>query len=151
VLKPAGFVFAPHPAVTDTDRDKYCVRRILEFYDRHQVDYADYFLAAWRYRHRERLGRPDVDLTRLAAGAGLSPRYLTMVWAALTEPGADAGPLAAVRKVWAELPPPDPANPDAGRPGCERLRDLVLRLRLPLRPDVPKLTVNGISPGSQPL
>src|SRR5262249_45068982 len=28
VLKPEGFVFAPHPVVTDTDRDKYCVHRI---------------------------------------------------------------------------------------------------------------------------
>ena len=46
VLKPEGFVFAPHPVVTDTDRDKYCVKRIIDFYERHQVDYADYFLAA---------------------------------------------------------------------------------------------------------
>ena len=34
VLKPKGFVFAPHPAVTDTDRDKYCVHRIVDFYQR---------------------------------------------------------------------------------------------------------------------
>ena len=52
VLRPNGFVFAPHPAVTDTDRDKYCVQRIIAFYERHRVDYADYFLAAWRFRHR---------------------------------------------------------------------------------------------------
>src|SRR5262249_43360323 len=32
VLKPQGFDFADHPAVTDTDRDKYCVRRIIRFY-----------------------------------------------------------------------------------------------------------------------
>ena len=38
VLKPDGFVFAPHPAVTDTDRDKYCVKRIIDFYKRHDVD-----------------------------------------------------------------------------------------------------------------
>src|SRR5437762_4772347 len=47
VLKPEGFVFAPHPAVTDTDRDKYCVERIVAFYNRHRVDVADYFFAAW--------------------------------------------------------------------------------------------------------
>ena len=35
VLKPEGFVFAPHPVVTDTDRDKYCVQRIIDFYERH--------------------------------------------------------------------------------------------------------------------
>ena len=57
VLKPEGFVFAPHPAVTDTDRDKYCVQRIIDFYKHYQIDYANYFLAAWKYRHRELLGR----------------------------------------------------------------------------------------------
>src|SRR5262249_14323941 len=41
VLKPHGFVFAPYSAVTDTDRDKYCVLRIIDFYERHKVDYAD--------------------------------------------------------------------------------------------------------------
>ena len=53
VLKPDGFAFAPHPVVTDTDRDKYCVRRIIDFYKRQRIDYADYFLAAWRFRHRD--------------------------------------------------------------------------------------------------
>ena len=53
VLKPDGFVFAPHPAVTETDRDKYCVHRIVDFYRRHEVDYADYFFAAWQYQNRE--------------------------------------------------------------------------------------------------
>ena len=71
VLKPDGLAFAPGPAVTDTDRDNYCVQRIIDFYERHKVDYADYFLAAWKYRHRD--GRPDADLSRFAAEAGLSP------------------------------------------------------------------------------
>ena len=52
VLKPDGFVFAPHPVVAETDRDKYCVQRIVAFYERHKVDYADYFLATWRFAHR---------------------------------------------------------------------------------------------------
>src|SRR5262245_57550599 len=82
VLKPEGFVFAPHPAVTETDRDKYCVQRVIDFYGRHKVDLADYFLAAWKYRHRD---RPDAPLDRFATDAGLSPKYLAMVWAALTE------------------------------------------------------------------
>src|SRR5207302_2821372 len=52
ILKPQGFVFAPHPVVTETDRDKYCVKRIIDFYESHKVDLADYFLAAWQSRHR---------------------------------------------------------------------------------------------------
>src|SRR5207253_11347443 len=85
VFKPEGFVFAPHPVVTDTDRDKYCVLRIIDFYDRHKVDYADYFFAAWKYRHRAELGRPDANLRHFAAEAGLSGKYLALLWSALND------------------------------------------------------------------
>ncbi len=148
VLKPDGFVFAPHPAVTDTDRDKYCVARIIDFYDRHQVDFADYFFVAWKYRHREQLGKADVKLDRCAAEAGLSATYLAIVWKALTD-GDAAGPLAVLRKVWHDLPGPD--QTEAARAGCKRLRDLVVRLRRQLKPNVDKVRVKGISDGSQPL
>jgi hypothetical protein len=143
VLKPDGFVFAPHPAVTDTDRDRYCVHRIVAFYQRHAVDVADYFFAAWKVRQ---LGRPDVALSRIAADAGLSAKYLALVWSALTDAEADVGPLAAVRKAWADLP--QQAAP--ARRGCEQLRDLVVRLRRQLQPRSARLAVKGTSPGSQP-
>jgi hypothetical protein len=142
VLKPQGFVFAPHPVVTDTDRDKYCVHRIIDFYKRHEVDYADYFLAAWKYRQRV---RPEAKLSDFAAEAGLSGTYLARIWSGLT--GEEAGPLAVVRKAWLDLPD----TVEAARQGCQRLRDLVVRLREPLKPEVKKLSVTGISPGSQPL
>jgi hypothetical protein len=147
VLKPEGFVFAPHPVVTDTDRDKYCVNRIVEFYKRHQVDYADYFLAAWKYRHRTALDRPDVEMNQLATEAGLSAKYLTLMWSALTEAEAEMGPLAALRKMWRELPGPGEAS--AARRDCERMRDVVVRLRRQLEPVVKRLHVKGISSGSQ--
>src|SRR6185436_21172354 len=69
VLKPQGFVFAPHPVVTDTDRDKYCVQRIVAFYTRHRVELADYFSAA--------RGHPV---------AGLSPKYLAAIKTLIQEP-----------------------------------------------------------------
>src|SRR5207245_2407609 len=97
------------------------------------------------YRHRDRLGRRDAGLNRFATEAGLSARYLAMIWAVLTEAEADVGPLAALRKMWRELPEEGP------RPGCERMRDLVVRLRRQLKPKVDKLSVKGISEGSQPL
>src|SRR6056297_2798280 len=50
VLQPGGFDFASHPVVTDTDRDKYAVRRIVDFYRRQPTDLADYFHAAWIVR-----------------------------------------------------------------------------------------------------
>ncbi len=151
VFKPEGFVFAPHPMVTDTDRDKYCVLRIIDFYKRHPVDYADYFLAAWKYRHREALGRGTVELSQFATESGLSPKYLALIWSLLNEPDAELGPLAALRNMWDRLPVPDKAQPNIAKPSCEHLRDLVVRLRKGLKPDVPRVQVNGISNGSQPL
>jgi hypothetical protein len=147
VLKPEGFVFAPHPAVTDTDRDKYCVNRIMDYYKRHQVNYADYFLAAWYYRHREQLGKPKAPLSAFATDAGLSAKYLAMIWSLLAEDHAETGPLAAVHKLWRDLP----QTYDKARPACQRLGDLIGRLRKTLMADVKKLSVDGISPGSQPL
>jgi hypothetical protein len=102
VLKPQGFVFAPHPMVTDPDRDKYCVQRIVDFYERHKVDLADYLLAAWKYRHRDKLGRSKEELSRFATEAGLSAKYLALIWAALNDTEEDVGPLAAVLKRWRE-------------------------------------------------
>jgi hypothetical protein len=80
VLQPEGFAFSPHPAVTDTDRDKYCVTRIIDFYRRQPTDYADYFLAAWKYRHRAALGTSGATIGELAATDSVSPKYLAMVW-----------------------------------------------------------------------
>jgi hypothetical protein len=144
VLKPEGLVFAPHPMVTDTDRDRYCVQRIINFYEHHRVDLADYFLAAWKYQHRVRLGQADADLDHLAAEARLSAKYLALIWSVLTDAEEEVGPLAVGRKMWRDLPN------DAARPGCEHLRDAVLRLRQPLTPAIRKLQVKGISNGSQP-
>ena len=48
---PDGLAFAPHPVVTETDRDKYCVRRIVDFYQRQNTNLADYFYAACSFAH----------------------------------------------------------------------------------------------------
>ncbi|HUY36695.1 MAG TPA: DUF1592 domain-containing protein, partial [Pirellulales bacterium] len=167
VLKPQGFVFAPHPVVTDTDRDKYCVARIIDFYRRFPVDYADYFLAAWRFRHREALGRPDASLDEFAAEAGLSGKYLATIWTVVAEeaageeknptrsapplnPTSSVGPLAALRAMWRKLPA-GAAEHDEARRGCRQMRDFVVKSRKELETDVDKLPVKGISDGSQPL
>ena len=65
--RPAGFAFAPHPVVTETDRDKYCVQRIIDSYNRRQVDLADYFQAAHAFRQRAKLGKPDAKLFAMPA------------------------------------------------------------------------------------
>ncbi len=73
VLKPRGFAFAPHEIVADTDRDKYCVRRVIDFYKQQRTDYADFFLAAWRYRNREAMGKPQATLAEIAKGGRDQP------------------------------------------------------------------------------
>jgi len=150
VLKPDGFDFAPDPAVTDPDRDKYCVRRIIEFYRRHHVDHADYFLAAWRFQHREALGKPRASLHDVAGEAGLSARYLATVWSFLAEPWPAASPPAQVQTLWRNLPADVQKRADARR-DCERIRDVVIQLRQGFEPRVAELRVRGISKGSQPL
>jgi hypothetical protein len=152
VLKPQGFVFAPHPAVTDTDRDKYCVQRIMAFYERHRVDYADYFLAVWRFQHREALGKPNASLRDFAADAGLSVRYLAAIWSLLQSSNggnpAAKDPIAELQAEWRKLPTDGRKSGDARRQ-CAGLRDLVVRLRKEFPPRVEKMHVNGISNGSQ--
>ncbi|HEY2253218.1 MAG TPA: DUF1592 domain-containing protein [Planctomycetaceae bacterium] len=149
VLKPDGFVFAPHPAVTETDRDKYCVHRIIDFYNRHQVDYADYFAAAWQFQHREQLGRPDASLADIARENRLSAKYLAMIWSIVSEQSPRLGPLEEVLALWRKLSPEGDKPADVRRE-CERLRDLVVKLRKELAPPAAKMHVKNISDGSQP-
>jgi hypothetical protein len=52
VLTPDGFDFSPHPMLVETDREKYAIQRIVNFYERQPTDYADYFQAAWRFKYR---------------------------------------------------------------------------------------------------
>ena len=71
--------------LADTDRDKYCVRAIIDFYKRQKTDYADYFLAAWRFRHRAALGSPTASLDAFADEMGLSRKYLATIWSTLDD------------------------------------------------------------------
>ena len=151
VLKPEGFTFASHPTVTDTDRDKYCVRRIIDFYQGQRTDYADYFFAAWRYKHREALSKSAATLAQIAAEEGLSAKYLNIVWKLLSDDAEAVGPLARLQSMWQALPPPEAINPAAARPGCEAMCDFVTELRAKLSKRFDRLRVRGMHAGSQPL
>jgi len=149
---PDGFSFAPYPVVTDEDRDKYAVNRIVDFYKRQPLDYADYFAAAWRFRHRAALGQPRMTLADAAAGARVSAPYLNTVWTMLTGVGEDAGPLAALQARWQNLPPPaDRREPPALRAAVAAMRDLVVDLRARVAMTFENLPARGIAAGSQPL
>ena len=129
VLTSTGLEFASHPVLAETDRDKYCILRIVDFYKRQPTDDADYFQAAWRYRHRAALGTPGATLQAVATGEKVSPRYLESVWNTLTATGEKAGPIARLQTLWNALPVPDKGRPDAARAGCAAMRDWVLALR----------------------
>jgi mono/diheme cytochrome c family protein len=147
VLKPQGIAFAPHPVVTDVDRDKYCVKRIVDFYQRQPTDFAAYFHAAWRYQHRSALGQAAATLEDIAAANGVSAKYLAIAWKALTESSAEVGPLARLQTMWRELPRADGKQPEAARAGCEAMRDFVVQLRKKLEPMPKDLDVRGIHKG----
>jgi hypothetical protein len=151
VLKPNGIDFAPHPVVTETDRDKYCVRRIIDFYERQRTDLADYFFAAWRFHHRVALGDEKTSLKDFAAKDGVSEKYLRTVWSLLEEERHDVGPLAKLQALWRELPPPSTTDLEHILRRCEAMRDFVKGVRGKLACEFPKLRVRGMHNGSQPL
>jgi mono/diheme cytochrome c family protein len=150
VLKPDGIAFAPHPVLVETDRDKYCVNQITDFYKRQDTDYADYFLTAWRYKNRAALGKPKATLADFAAESKVSPKYLATIWQTLEETKEDIGPLAKLHSMWREVPAPNAAEPDAAKAACERMRDFVVQLRAKLELRFPDLAVPGISRTAQP-
>ena len=149
VLTPEGIAFAAHPAVTDTDRDKYCVKRIIQFYQQQPTDFADYFLAAWQLQQSHG-GRVTMsDITARAASHKISPRYLKHIWHTLTEQSYTLGPLARLQRQWKQLPQ-SLAEETQARTQCEQMRDDVMRIRGWLVPRFPDLTVPGSHKGSQP-
>jgi hypothetical protein len=150
VLKPGGIAFAPHPALAETDRDKYCVNQIVDFYHRQNTDYAAYFLTAWRYKHRAALGKPDAELAGFAAESKVSPKYLATIWQTLEGTKEQLGPLAKLQEMWRALPAPASGETDGAKLACERMRDFVLQLRAKIELRFPDLAVPGISRTSQP-
>ncbi|HUS05382.1 MAG TPA: DUF1587 domain-containing protein, partial [Bryobacteraceae bacterium] len=104
VLTPDGFDFAPHPMLVETDREKYTIKRIVDFYDRQPTDYADYFQAAWRFKYGSASGKPNAKLADIAAESKLSPKYLPKIWEILEDGRDEAGPVAKLRAMWHEMP-----------------------------------------------
>ncbi len=157
-LTPSGFEFAPHPVITPTDRDKFCVNRIIDFYRRQNTDYAEYFEVLWRYQNRDALGDPDATVAQLARDGGLSVRYCETLWQLLDD-GSDqksfratVGPIAALRELLSELPDAtSPENVAAAQSGCQQMASFVSTLRSSLVPEVPNLTAPQMNNGSQPL
>ena len=155
VLTPDGIDFAPYPMLVETDRDKYAIQRIVDFYERQPTDYADYFQAAWRFRYRSALGKPDATLAGVAAESKVSAKYLPMVWRILEERrrrrGGRSGRSPSCRRCGARCRRPAEVSRAVLRAQCVEMRDFVVRIRAHTAMQFAAPVVQGLPAGSQPL
>ena len=141
VLSPDSFEFAPYTMLVETDREKFAVQKIIQFYRDQPTQYADYFEAAWRHKNR-----PNATLASLAAEGKLSPKYLQTVWTALNTPES-IGPMAKLQKMFAALP----AQADERSAKTAEMQAFVIRIRQHTSMQFTAPKVKGLPPGSQPL
>ena len=96
------------------DRDQFAIKRIVDFYESQPTDYAAYFEAAWRYKHRAALwasprprwhqygdrqqSEPEVSADDL--GNSGRRRYFAQ------PREAEVGPVAKLQAMWKSLPAP---------------------------------------------
>ena len=150
VFKPSGIAFASHPMLVETDRDRYSVNQIIDFYKKQNTNYSDYFVAAWRYKHRVALGNPKATLASIAAENNVSPKYLATIWRALEETKEDIGPLAKVQAMWRELPAPQGKADVAVVAGVDKMRDYIVQLRKKIEYTFTPIRVKGLGETAQP-
>ena len=160
VLTPDGIDFASHPMLSETDRDKYPIQRIVNFYFSQPTDFADYFQAAWRYKYRAALGKSNATLASTAADYKLSAKYLPMVWSLIEEPAAKAstevGPIAKLQAMWRDLPAPEGKQVSveqmaAVHAKCLEMRAFVAKIRLHTAMTFSTPKVKGLPSAAQPL
>ncbi|MGH9661677.1 MAG: DUF1587 domain-containing protein, partial [Bryobacteraceae bacterium] len=151
VLNLDGFAFAPHPMLVETDREKYAIQRIVDFYDRQPTDYADYFRSAWLFKHRAVFGKASATLAEIAAETKVSPKYLATIWRTLEQTNEEVGPAAKLQAMWRALPAPKDRQPHLAAEGCVEMRDFVVKIRKLTFTMFRSPTVPGLSATSQPL
>ena len=155
VLTPDNIAFAPTPMLVETDKDKYTITRIVDFYYSQPTDFADYFAAAWRYKYRVALGKPAETLAKVAADSKVSAKYLPMVWQILEEtPQArkqEVGPIKKLQMMWLALPAPGADKTEPAREKFTAMRDFVARVRLDTGMQYAAPIVKGLPGGSEAL
>ncbi|MDB5385467.1 MAG: cytochrome [Planctomycetaceae bacterium] len=125
VLTTKGLEFAPYPVVTLADKTTFYEQAILQFYEQHQIDYAQYLTACWEYRYRP-VALKAATLEEWARERHLSAKYLHSLFELLQgDPGADQFYIGWVRGRWNKLPAPV----DATTPNITgEVRGLIQRL-----------------------
>ena len=150
VLMPGGFDFAPHPAVIYSDRDKFAVRRIMDFYEAQKTDYAEFLLAAWLFEHREARGQKDLTVADAAGSRGVRVKYLSTLWAILHDGKNHFGPIATLREKWRALPAPADEKAPLPIAECRAIRDWILNERKQREFSFPLVMIPQLNPSTQP-
>ena len=84
---------------------------------------ADYMLACWKWKHRERIGAESLD--QLAREAGLKSAFLANWWKMLNDAKYESRFLDLTRQPWHALPPPAADQPKVVPPVVlAKLRDI---------------------------
>jgi hypothetical protein len=125
LLTTKGITFSPHPVATFADRSQFYEQAILQFYERHQVDYETYLTACWEFRHRSAADRAD-SIEDWARRRGVSPRYLRSLYELLhSDPSEDRFYVRWLRSRWEEVSAPaDATSPSLSAETKRALRDL---------------------------
>lgn len=92
-----------------------------------QEKYGKAFYAVWRYRHRAKLGEPNVTFKELAAREGITARFAQHIWTVMNNPSLSY-PTNEMAARWQKLPAPTTdakASETAARAGCEALQKFV--------------------------
>jgi Protein of unknown function (DUF1592)/Protein of unknown function (DUF1588)/Protein of unknown function (DUF1587)/Protein of unknown function (DUF1585)/Protein of unknown function (DUF1595) len=151
LLTPEGIRFAPHPVVTDTDRDKYSVQRIVDFYLRQPIRYEDYLLACRQVQIDSQKQSVAEAIKLVAKRYKVSEKYLRTVWDTLNDQRYSYGPLRTLRTRWHGLSF-DPSKFDEAQTICKELASFIKETREPMRPRFANLQgPAGLSGGSQTL
>ena len=149
VLTSGGFAFASHPVMSEPDRDKFSVLRIVDFYRKQPTDIATYLEGAWRYKHRSALGIPAATLDTIAKDAGISAKYLKTVAELLDDKSITVGPVAKLKASMDAIPAPTKAGETAPKPRFKEVANWIRNLRRHIAYRHPNLNVPGeFTPGS---
>ncbi|MCC9655975.1 DUF1592 domain-containing protein [Rhodopirellula halodulae] len=152
-ITPSGLEFAPHPVITETDRDKFCVNRIIAFYRQQNVRLEDHLFVVWKAHTDD-----DQSISQLANTHRVSQRYCHTLHDALANgsrsPADDetleSGPMTALRAMWSEVIESS-SNETEARESCQQMATFIEGFREQLVPEIPNLTAPQMNPGSQPL
>lgn len=137
LLQTQRIAFAPYPVLSDTDRDKYFVHKIVDFYRKQPTDLRKYLLGLRQFQQQLALGIPkDAAVNGIAAGSGLSPKYLrTLADRILAEENQIAafGPWRELQTRFKETIANE-TDEKQYEIACERLVEWILKTRESLTP-----------------